>query len=391
MDAMRRQTGEHIRVGAGVSGYQAFVPAPLPPVPPLETDPEFDDLRDRANRALGRLDAVTDLLPDARLFLYQYVRKEALLSSQIEGTQSSFSDLLLFELDEVPGVPMDDVREVSNYVAALNHGLERLKGGFPLSLRLLREMHGILLATGRGAEKDPGEFRRSQVWIGGQSRGNARFVPPPPERLMECLDPFERFLHGEPERLPVLVRAALAHVQFETIHPFLDGNGRIGRLLITLLLCAEGVLSQPTLYLSLYFKTHRDAYYDRLQAVRTDGDWEGWLRFFLEGVFETSQQAVSTAQRVLALFAADRERLRALGRRAGSALRVHEYLERRPILSVPETADELGLSRPTVRACVEAMQEMGIARELTGRERRRLYIYDAYIAVLAEGTEPLPG
>jgi len=388
---MQRQTGEHIRLGAGTSGYAAFIPAPLPPVPPLETDPGLDDLRDRANRALGRLDGITDVLPDARLFLYQYVRKEALLSSQIEGTQSSFSDLLLFELDEVPGVPMDDVREVSNYVAALEHGLEWMRGGFPLSLRLLREMHGILLAKGRGAEKDPGEFRRSQVWIGGPNPANARFVPPPPDRLMECLDAFERFLHGEPERLPVLVRAALAHVQFETIHPFLDGNGRIGRLLITLLLCAEGVLSQPSLYLSLYFKAHRDEYYTRLQAVRTDGDWEGWMQFFLEGVFETSQQAVSTAQRVLALFAEDRARLaEALGRRAGSALRVHECLERRPILAVSETADELGLSRPTVRSCIEGMQEMGIAREITGRERRRLYVYDAYVGMLAEGTEPLP-
>jgi Fic family protein len=387
---MQRQTGERVRVGSSSAGYEAFVPAPLPPVPPVESGPALDDLRDRANRALGRLDGIFDVLPDAQLFLYQYICKEALLSSQIEGTQSSFSDLLLFELDEAPGVPMDDVREVSNYVAALTHGLERMKGGFPLSLRLLREMHGILLAGSRGAEKDPGEFRRSQVLLGGLNPGNARFVPPPPDRLMDCLVALERFLHGEPERLPVLVRTALAHVQFETIHPFLDGNGRIGRLLSTLLLCAEGVLTQPTLYLSLYFKTHRDEYYDRLQAVRTDGDWEGWLRFFFEGVFETSQQAVSTAQRVLALFAADRERLRALGRRAGSALRVHECLERRPILSVPETAEELDLSAPTVRACIESMQKMGIAREITGRERRRLYVYDAYIAMLAEGTDPLP-
>ena len=387
---MRRNTGEFVQVNSGAAGYRAFVPAPLPPVPALETDPSLDDLRDRANRALGRLDGISDILPDARLFLYQYVRKEALLSSQIEGTQSSFSDLLLFELDEAPGVPMDDVREVSNYVAALNYGLDRMKEGFPLSLRLLREMHGILLADSRGAEKDSGQFRRSQVWLGGTNPATARFVPPPPDRLMECLDAFEHFLHGKPERLPVLVRAALAHVQFETIHPFHDGNGRIGRLLITLLLCAEKVLTQPTLYLSLYFKTHRDEYYDRLQAVRTDGDWEGWLRFFLDGVFETSQQAVSTAQRVLALFAADRDRLRSLGRRAGSALRVHECLERRPILSVPDTAEELALSAPTVRACVDAMEAMGIAREITGRERRRLYIYDAYIALLAEGTEPLP-
>lgn len=386
---MRRQTGEYVQVQTGPDGFDAFVPKPLPPDPPLATDASIEDLRDRANRALGRLDGISDVLPDSRLFLYQYVRKEALLSSQIEGTQSSFSDLLLYEQDETPGVPMNDVREVSNYVAAMTHGLNRLKEGYPLSLYLLREMHGILLAKGRGAEKSPGTFRHNQVYVKGGS-GRPPFIPPPAYLLAECLNDFEPFLQGKPGQMPVLVRAALAHVQFETIHPFFDGNGRIGRLLITLMLCAEQVLTQPSLYLSLYFKRNREDYYDRLQAVRSDGDWEGWLKFFLEGVFETSQQAVRTAQRVLELFDTDRKKLTAAvgGRKAGSTLRVHEYLQRHPITSVPDAARELDLSQPTVRTCITSMRDQGTVREISGRERRRLYVYDAYVSLLAEGTEP---
>ncbi|PKM00905.1 MAG: cell filamentation protein Fic, partial [Gammaproteobacteria bacterium HGW-Gammaproteobacteria-7] len=279
--------------------------------------PELIALKERADQALGRLDGITLLLPDPEIFLYQYVRKEALLSSQIEGTQSSLSDLLLFELDEAPGVPLDDVEEVSNYVAALNHGLRRMReDGFPLSLRLLREMHEKLLHGGRGAHKTPGEFRRSQNWIGGRSPATASFVPPPPEHLTQCLGEFETFLHeGD---VPTVIRTALAHVQFETIHPFLDGNGRLGRLLIALMLCSDGVLREPSLYLSLYFKTHRARYYALLDAVRTQGDWEGWLAFFLDGVAETAQQAVDTAQRLLQLLAVDRARIAGLGRRAGT-------------------------------------------------------------------------
>ena len=258
----------------------AFVPRPLPPMPPLQLDGNMYDLIELANRALGRLDGLTTLLPEPSLFLYFYVRKEALLSSQIEGTQSSLSDLLLYEIEEVPGVPLDDVQEVSRYVAALNHGLARLKNGFPLSLRLIREIHKVLLSGGRGSEREPGEFRRSQNWIGGTRPGNALFVPPPPIEVMPCLGDLENFLHDRPERTPVLIKAALSHVQFERIHPFLDGNGRLGRLLITILLCAEGALSEPLLYLSLYFKTHRQVYYDLLQQVRFEGDWEEWLRFF---------------------------------------------------------------------------------------------------------------
>jgi Fic family protein len=266
---MKRRTGETLRIGSGDDAYEAFVPAPLPPNPALSLSAADHDLIERANRALGKLDGMTSLLPDTSLFIYAYVRKEALVSSQIEGTQSSLSDLLLYESDQAPGVPIEDVREVSDYVAALDHGLKRLRGGFPLSLRLLREIHGVLLRSGRGNDKTPGEFRRSQVWIGGTRPGNARFVPPPTEKVVECMGALEKFLHGDPVETPTLLKAALAHVQFETIHPFLDGNGRLGRLLITFLLCAEGALSEPILYLSLHFKSRRQEYYDHLQRVRT--------------------------------------------------------------------------------------------------------------------------
>src|SRR5688572_23777783 len=276
---MKRKTGTYQRSGTGDAAFEAFIPAPLPPDPPLAPTAKDQDLLERANRAVGRLDAMTSMLPDTSLFIYAYVRKEALVSSQIEGTQSSFADLLLYENDQVPGVPVEDAREVSSYVAALDHGLSRLRADLPLSLRLLREIHGVLLRDGRGSNKAPGEFRRTQVWIGGSRPGNARFVPPPADRLLECLGALEKFLHGDPVATPTLVKAALCHVQFETIHPFLDGNGRVGRLLITLLLCAEGALSAPILYLSLYFKVHRQEYYDWLQRVRTHGDWEGWVRY----------------------------------------------------------------------------------------------------------------
>ena len=293
---MGEPSGRYIRTSSVGEEVSAFVPDPLPPSEDLGLRSEDYDLVERANRALGRLDGVTTLLPDTQLFLCLYVRKEAVLSSQIEGTQSSLSDLLLYENDEVPGVPMDDVVEVSNYVAALDHGLQRLDQGFPLSLRLIREIHGILLREGRGSEKEPGEFRRSQNWIGGTRPGDARYVSPPPNKVIDCMGALEMFLHDEPARMPTLLKAGLAHVQFETIHPFLDGNGRVGRLLVTLLLCDEGALAKPILYLSLYFKAHRDRYYDLLQRVREDGDWTAWLQFFLRGVEKTSTQAVEAAR-----------------------------------------------------------------------------------------------
>jgi Fic family protein len=335
------------------------------------------------------LDGLASVLPDLALFLYAYVRKEAVLSSQIEGTQSSLSDLLLFENSEVPGVPLEDVQEVSNYVAALNHGMKRLREGFPLSLRLIREIHSVLLSHGRGSEKEPGEFRRSQNWIGGTRPGNAAFVPPPPEVVTELMGQLELFLHEEHAGLPLLVKAGLAHVQFETIHPFLDGNGRLGRLLITFLLCAHGSLHEPILYLSLYFKTHRQAYYEHLMRVRSNGEWEAWLEFFLEGVKETSNQAVSAARRILALMSSDRKKIEGLGRPAASVLRVHQYAQTRPIFSIAAAARTVEISFPTASSAVEHLQNVGIVREITGRQRDRVFAYGAYLDILNEGTEPL--
>ena len=384
----RGVTGRYEVTSVGGEKVRAFVPAPLPPFPPLVLDGPLQQSLESAVLALGRLDGVSALLPDKALFLYTYVRKEAVLSSQIEGTQSSLSDLLLFELDEAPGVPLDDVIEVSNYVAALEHGLARLREGFPLSTRLIREIHGVLLSRGRGGHKDPGEFRRSQNWIGGTRPANAAFVPPPHTTVMDCMSALERFLHAEDSSLPVLVRAALAHVQFETIHPFLDGNGRVGRLLITFLLCHEGLLREPLLYLSLYLKQNRSTYYDLLDRVRRTGDWEAWLTFFLDGVGQTAENAVSTAQGLAEMFQADRAKIEPSGRRAGSALRVHEALKARPILSVTDVCRATGLSFPAASSAMVLLAELGMVRELTGRRRNRLFVYDGYLGVLNEGTEP---
>ncbi len=386
---MRRgESGSYEVTSVGGERVRAFVPAPLPPKPVLVLEGSLQQVLESAVLALGRLDGVSTLLPDEELFLYAYVRKEAVLSSQIEGTQSSLSDLLLFELEEAPGVPLDDVREVSNYVAALDHGLRRLREGFPLSNRLIRETHGVLLSSGRGRTKTPGEFRRSQNWIGGTRPGNAAFVPPPHTAVPNCMTAFERFLHAEDDGLPVLLRAGLAHVQFETIHPFLDGNGRVGRLLVTLLLCHAGVLSQPLLYLSLYFKQNRSVYYEMLDQVRRAGDWEAWLSFFLEGVRVTAEGAVSTAQRLSRMFQDDRNRIQAAGgRRAGSALRIHDALKSRPILSLPAARRDTKLSFQTAASAIELLVTHGIAREITGKRRNRLFVYDRYLSILNEGTE----
>jgi Fic family protein len=383
----RGETGRYEVTTVGGEQVRAFLPMPLPPVPQLALDGVLQPLLEAAVLAVGRLDGVSTLLPDKSLFLYAYVRKEAVLSSQIEGTQSSLSDLLLFELDEAPGVPLDDVVEVSNYVAALDHGLTRLREGFPLSNRLIREIHGVLLSRGRGSGKDPGEFRRSQNWIGGSRPGNAAFVPPPQTAVPECMAALERFVHAEGDGLPVLLRAGLTHVQFETIHPFLDGNGRVGRLLITFLLCHAGVLREPLLYLSLYLKQNRPTYYELLDRVRRDGDWEAWLAFFLEGVKQVAEGAISTAERLGEMFRTDRAHVEGSGRRAGSALRVHEALKARPIQSMPGVRDTTGLSFPAVSSAMDLLVELGIARELTGKRRNRLFVYDRYLAILNEGTE----
>ncbi len=381
----RPNTGHYELVTtAGSEPVRAFVPAPLPPVPPLAPDGALYRAFEAAAHALGRLDGASAFLPDPALFIYTYQRKEAVLSSQIEGTQSSLSDLLLFELEAAPGVPLDDAREVSNYVAALDHGLQRLAGGFPLSNRLLRELHGVLMSHEGGRDKAPGEFRRSQVWIGGTRPGNAVFVPPPHTAIADCMADLERFLNADDDGLPLLARVALAHVQFETIHPFLDGNGRVGRLLIALMLCAAGALRAPVLYLSLYFKQHRRTYYDLLNQMRHTGDWEAWLAFFMEGVQRTAEGAVETVQRLSKLFAADRAVIEKQGRRAGSALRVHEALMERPLLTLAETVKRTTLTLPTASTAMDQLVATGIAREITGKRRNRVFAYDRYLAILSE-------
>jgi Fic family protein len=386
----RELQGRYVTISTVGEKAQAFVPAPLPPRPPIDWTPELRSKFDQALLALGRLDSVSTLLPDTSLFLYMYVRKEAVLSSMIEGTQSSLSDLLLFELDQEPGVPLDDVREVSNYVAALDHGLRLLEKGLPLSLRLFREIHGVLLTTGRGSNQTPGEFRRSQNWIGGTRPGNAAFVPPPAEEVLECMSKLELFLHDQPEPTPVLLKTALAHVQFETIHPFLDGNGRLGRLLIALLLCEQKVLREPMLYLSLYFKTHRQFYYELLNNVRMTGDWEAWLDFFAEAVIVTATQAVETAQQLLDLSNQDRDKISGLGRAAASTLQVHRALMEHPIATSGSLVEKTGITPATVNKALRQLEQLGIVKELTAQKRNRLFSYAGYIEIMSRGTE-LPG
>ncbi|MDP3157132.1 MAG: Fic family protein [Archangium sp.] len=373
-----------------VSGevVRAFVPPPLPPVPPLDLLSLLNRLS-AAERAVGRLDGITMLLPRQELFLFMYVRKEAVLSSQIEGTQSTLSDLLRFETEAQAGQPVDDVREVSNYVDAMMYGLGELEN-LPLSLRLIRNMHARLLQDGRGATQSPGEFRRTQNWIGGTRPGNALFVPPPISELDACLDAFERFMHEEESRLPALIKAGLLHVQFETIHPFLDGNGRMGRLLVTLYLCVNDVLEKPLLYLSLYLKTHRADYYRLLQEVREHGAWEAWLEFFLDGITETANQAFDAATRIVELFKRDRERIAAEVERAGSALRVYDLLQQNPYATAKLLVGRTGLTAPTINAALADLQRLEILEEVTGRKRGRVFGYREYLKILNEGTNPLP-
>lgn len=365
--------------------YNAYIPEALPPEPPLDMEKLYP-LLDSANTALGRLDGMSMVLPDPSLFLYMYVRKEAVLSSQIEGTQSSLSDLLLFETAKAPGAPVDDVTEVSSYVSAMNYGMERLKE-FPLSLRLIREIHAVLMDNARGGNKQPGEFRVSQNWIGGSRPGNARFVPPPPEHLMECLDSFEKFLHDDQIKFPALVKAALAHVQFETIHPFLDGNGRLGRLLITFILCLEGVLKDPLLYLSLYFKANRQDYYDHLQSVREIGDWEAWIKFFLTGVIETANQATDTAKAILNLFNRDHTRIKNADKSTATMLNIHAYLQKHPISNTSKIKEACNTSLPTVLRGLIALEKLGVVKEITGKDRHKIFVYQDYIDILGKGTE----
>ena len=382
--------GHYVTISSVGEETQAFVPNPLPPNPSIDWRPELHSKFDHALLALGRLDSISTFLPDISLFLYMYVRKEAVLSSMIEGTQSSLSNLLLFELDMEPGVPLEDVREVSNYVAALDYGLKRLAEGFPLSLRLIKEMHGVLLHKGRGSNQTPGEFRKTQNWIGGTRPGNAVFVPPPADKVLKCMGELELFLHDQPHPTPALIKAALAHVQFESIHPFLDGNGRLGRLLITLLLCEQKLMREPMLYLSLYFKMHRQYYYDLLNGVRLSGNWEAWLDFFAEAVIVTANQAVQTARQLIDLANEDRDKISGLGRAAASTLRVHRALLEHPITASGGLTKKTGITPATVNKCLRYLERLGIVRELTSRRRNRLFSYTGILKIMNQGTE-LPG
>lgn len=367
-------------------GFDAFVPAAFPPMD-LQVESLVDTL-EKATLALGKLVGSSQILPDPDLFVLMYVRREAVLSSQIEGTEASLVDLLEYEAELEKTDRRIDVREISNYITALRYGLERART-LPLSLRLIREIHGRLMEGVRGGEpaKTPGEFRRSQNWIGGPNPESARYVPPPLPEMKKALHEFEQFLHAD-SRLPFLVRVGLAHAQFETIHPFLDGNGRVGRLLITFLLAGEGVLRDPLLYLSIFFKRHRQEYYDRLQRIRDEGDWEGWLRFFLEGVTTVSGEAMETARRIVQLRERKRELItRELGRRSGSGQLLLEGLFRQPYVNVRMVEEITGLSQPAANSLTNAMTEVGILREITGKQTYRVFAFHEYMELFSERSE----
>ena len=380
----RQKTGIYEITSIGDEQVRAFVPNPLPPEDALDIKYLQHSL-DSAIFALGQLDSIATILPEPWLFIYAYVRREAVLSSRIEGTQSTLSDLMLFELTQASGTPVDDVVEVSNYVSALEYGFRRLRGDkFPLCNRLIHEIHKKLLSSGRGSKNSPGEFRRSQNWLGGTHSGIARFVPPPANFVEKCMSNLERYMYSNYRGQSTLIRAGLSHVQFETIHPFLDGNGRVGRLLIALQLCHEGLLNEPLLYLSLHFKKNRSDYYLLLDAVRHHGDWEAWLRFFLEGITETSENAISVAKRLNALFRDDSLRIHNFARFKSSALLVQQTLQKRPISTLKSIAAETGLSIPAVTNGMFALEQAGIAREITNKKRNRIYSYDQYISILNE-------
>lgn len=381
----QHRAGRFVQQQSGPDGFAAFIPAPLPPHPPIDFTPELRRASEDAAHALGKLDGASALIDPDRL-LYMYVRKEAVLSSQIEGTQSTLSDLLAYENAQAPGTPVDDVRDVSRYVAALTHATDTLRTGrLPLSLRLLRDTHAQLMRDGRGATQTPGEFRTTQNWIGGSRPGNARFVPPPPPAMHDALDNFEKYLHDAYGRTPPILKAGIAHAQFETIHPFLDGNGRLGRLLISLMFVADGLLQRPFFYLSLYLREHRADYYDALQRVRTHGDWEGWLLFYFVGVEVVARQATATTQALSTLFREDEARVHCVGRSAGTALRVYHALRQRILVTATHLTHELDLTWPAVQGALTRLEALGIAREITGRARDRVYAYDRQLALLNQG------
>ena len=380
---MDKNIGNYITQGCSIEAFKSYVPPRLQPAPKVDLT-QLYPLLEKANIAIAELNSVHQNIPSLELFIQVYLRKEALLSSQIEGTQSTFTDIMLFEYSEKPDVAIEDVEEVSNYVKAVNFGLKRIKEGFPLSLRLIREIHAILLSGGRGVHKLPGEFRRSQNWIGGTRPGNALYVPPPVEELNACLSDFEKFLYDE--SLPTLINIGIAHVQFESIHPFLDGNGRIGRLLITLILCIKGFLDKPILYLSLYFKQNLKLYYDLLQEVRIYGKWEPWLEFFLNGIYIVSKQAIKASNQINELFANDLSKINKLGRARFSCQQCLHIMQKLPKLTVPILSRILNISQPTARTSLNKMADLNILEKTQDKKKNKIYIYKNYLNILEFST-----
>ncbi|MEG1788612.1 MAG: Fic family protein [Kiritimatiellia bacterium] len=371
----------------GGERYEAYVPNALPPVPAIDMT-AIADLLEKANLTIGELNGVVETAPDPNIINYMYIRKEAVLSSQIEGTQSTLDDLLRYESGDAIGTPIDDVTEVLSYVSALNHGLKRIEGGFPLSLRLIREIHKELLTNARGKNKTPGEFRTSQNWIGGTRPATAHFVPAPPDKVIGLMSDLEKFMHNEEDKIPILIKTALVHQQFETIHPFLDGNGRTGRLLITLYLCERGFLKSPFLYLSLFFKQHRDLYYEKLNTIRkTTGDWEDWIAFFLEGVATTATDAKNTLLKIKKMFKQDDERIASIGRARESVGAVLAEFKQKPLLSIAEITKRTGLSKPTAISSVNRLIDFGIVKNISEKKWGQIYSYEEYTTLLIPSEE----
>ena len=379
---MRREQCGKLQRASLVAGehYSVYIPDALPPVPAINMA-EISQWLEKANFAIGELNGAAEASPAPWLLNYMYIRKEAVLSSRIEGTQSTLDDLMSHESGAAVGVPVDDVKEVSSYVAAMNHGIERIQGGFPLSSRLIREIHKILLTSPRGQDKAPGEIRETQNWLGGTRPGNAIFVPPPPDLVPNLIDDLEKFIHFQ-DKIPILVKVALFHHQFETIHPFLDGNGRVGRLLVTLFLFAQGFLLSPCLYLSLFFKRHRDLYYNMLSEPRKNGDWERWLNFFLEGIAVTAADAKKTLLEIKKLFAVDQEKLAGLGRARSSAEQVFTVFKQKPLLTVAEITGRTNLSKPTAISSVKRLINLGIIMNRSEKKWGQIYSYDGFSDLL---------
>jgi Fic family protein len=383
-----RKAGEFVLRFQGRDSYLAFVPYPLPPNPPINFDVELSILIDKANRSLGRLDGVTSQLPNTVLFTQFYIQKEALLSSQIEGTKSTFSDILMVDAEEISNVSID-TQEVLNYVSALRHGISVLsKSPQPvITLNLLTDMHTMLLSGSRRDDSSLGQLKQGQNWFGGIKPSKATIVFTPPEDTLSCLKDLLNFLNNIPHKTPVIMKVALTHAQFQSIHPFNDGNGRLGRILIVLLLCREKALEEPLLYLSLYFKMNFEEYIEKLQNVRQKGDWEGWLKFFFEGIIEISEEAVRSAKSILELFAQNRQRIESL-RTTNTTHKIHEFLQKYPITSIKRLSQNIEISIPSVTKGLRELERLGIVEERTGFSRNRLFEYQAYIKLLSEGTKP---